>query len=115
VRRRRSRARRFVRLRAATTGRLTRLRTRPVRRVQTAATLHGRGIRRGPVVRVRVRRARSADWRLEEPAGEPSRGRGARLVQPYRPGRHQAHRGLHRGPAQRIQRGRHQGADRSRD
>lgn len=68
-----------------------------------------RPLRPAPVVLVRVRRARPAHGRREEPAREQGRRRGARLVQPDRPGRHQADGGLHRGPAQRFQRGRHQG------
>lgn len=82
---------------------------RQVRRGEAGGGVR-RGLRREPVVLVRVRRARPADRRLQEPAREPARGRGARLVQPGGPGRHQAHGGLHRGPAQRLQRGRHQGA-----
>lgn len=81
-----------------------------VRRLRGGAEVVRRGLRPEPIVLVRLRRARPADRRLEEPAREQARRRGARLVQPGRPGRHQAHRGLHRGPAQRLQRGRHQGA-----
>jgi len=101
---------RLARLRAGR-ARLRRVRGPGAQRV----LLRRRRLRREPVVLVRVRRARPADRRHEEPAREPARGRGARLVQPDRPGRHQAHRRLHRGPAQRFQRGRHQGTGRGRD
>lgn len=69
-----------------------------------------RRLRPASGVLVRVRRARPSDGRLQEPAREPARRRGSRLVQPDRPGRHQEDGGLHRGSAQRFQRGRHQGA-----
>lgn len=97
--------------------RLARVRTDTVR----ARSVPGRAVRGGsaqsvrrplrpaPVVLVRVRRARPAHGRREEPAREQGRRRGARVVQPDRPGRHQEDGGLHRGPAQRFQRGRHQG------
>lgn len=102
-----SRGIRLARLRASSL-RASGLRASPVRRPGTVRQVLRRGIRPEPVVLIRVRRARPPDRRLQEPAREPPRRRGARIVQPGRPGRHQEDSGLHRGPAQRFQRGRHQ-------
>lgn len=102
--------------------RLARVRAGAVRAVPSGRAVRGqvrgystqvrrrRRLRPASGVLVRVRRARPSDGRLQEPAREPAWRRGSRLVQPDRPGRHQEDGGLHRGSAQRFQRGRHQGA-----
>lgn len=58
---------------------------------------------RRPVVRVRVPSRGPDHRRLQEPRGDPPRGRGERPVQPDRTRRHQEDGGLHGRPGQRVQ------------